>query len=268
MADIDLDIFLDDVSCLDRRPRAPSTVGVWDEKRLRAFLEEKCRLSRHTLQARPRGSFIVHHDAALEIFEDLYCKGTNPLSVIHIDAHSDLGTGFGDLSWMDIGERILGVPAGERTSDFARCRGTRVSPANYLSFALACRWISSLTYVHHPLSDDDLMPFFFKDFDTESGVIEMRHIPSGIRQARSKHELRELPHELEPKITFRREQVDRFRADAPFDHVILCQSPGYTPIEADVLIPIFEDYVDFDVSPSRDLSARTPSGSCVDGEAK
>lgn len=121
----------------------------------------------------------------------------------------------------------------------------RISPANYLSYALACRWLRTLTYVHHAQSGDELMPFFFRDFDPACGVMDLRHVP-GVRQAHSREELRALPHTLEPPIAFQRIPVHAYRAGEPFDYVILCQSPGYTPSEADALIPIFRDYVDFD----------------------
>lgn len=121
----------------------------------------------------------------------------------------------------------------------------RISPANYLSYALACRWLRSLTYVHHAQSGDDLMPFLFRDFNTTCGIMELRYVPR-VRDASSKEELRTLPHALEPPIPFQKVSVEAYRATEPFDYVILCQSPGYTPVEADALIPIFQDYVDFE----------------------
>lgn len=121
----------------------------------------------------------------------------------------------------------------------------RISPANYLSYALACRWLRNLTYVHHAQSGDDLMPFFFRDFDPACGVMELRHVP-GVCDAHSREELRSLPHTLEPPIVFQKIPVHAYRAAELFDYVILCQSPGYTPTEADALLPVFKDYVDFD----------------------
>jgi hypothetical protein len=93
------------------------------------------------------------------------------------------------------------------------------------------------------------MPFFFRDFDVTSGVIEMRFVPEGLDEAikaLSRDRLRVLPHHLEPAIPFRNVATCDFSAATSFDFVIVCQSPGYTPIETDGLIPVFADYVDFD----------------------
>ncbi|WP_172751244.1 hypothetical protein [Ensifer sp. LCM 4579] len=89
------------------------------------------------------------------------------------------------------------------------------------------------------------MPFLFRDFNTTCGIMELRYVPR-VRDASSKEELRTLPHALEPPIPFQKVSVEAYRATEPFDYVILCQSPGYTPVEADALIPIFQDYVDFE----------------------
>ncbi|MGX5850888.1 hypothetical protein ACWGTO_27850 [Mesorhizobium sp. PL10] len=250
IADIDLDIFLSEVSPFDHRPRAPSSIRPWSEAQVRLFLTEQCLLSGDRNSTRPRGHFIVHHDEAFPIFEALSRNGATPLTVAHIDAHSDLGTGFGDQSWIDIGQRVLAFDPERRLEAIPRSGPERISPANYLSFALACRWIASLTYVHHAQSGHDLMPFFFRSFDTECGMMEFRYIPHGLLDAvttHSKDKLIALPHVLEPPIPFRKVTVEDYRALATFDHVILCQSPGYTPAEADALISIFEEYVDFEV---------------------
>lgn len=256
IADIDLDIFLDDVCSIDRWPRAPSTTLPWNEEQLRRFLEDQCGLKDSSSSRRPKGRLIVHHDEAFPILESLSGNGTLPLSLTHIDAHSDLGTGFGDLSWRDIGGRLLSFAPNERVTAVPRKGMERISPANYLSFALACRWIAALTYVHHANSGDDLMPFFFRDFDPTSDMMELRHVPR-LSEAHSKAELRALPHMLEPPIAFQKVPVDHYRATEPFDYVIVCQSPGYTPIEADALIPIFEDYVHFDPGIPQSISKPT-----------
>ncbi|WP_375162568.1 MULTISPECIES: hypothetical protein [unclassified Bradyrhizobium] len=249
IADIDLDIFLDEICSVDRRPRAPSTIRPWNEEQLRRFLTHQCGLRCGPSSHRPKGRFVVRHDEAFPVLEALSQNGAIPLTLTHIDAHSDLGTGFGDLSWKDIGGRLLGLPPKDRHTAIPKNGMERISPANYLSYALACRWLRTLTYVHHTQSGDDLMPFFFRDFDPACGVMELRYVPR-VHDAHSREELRALPHTLEPPIAFRKIPVDAYRAAELFDYVILCQSPGYTPIEADALIPIFKDYVDFDNSGS------------------
>lgn len=245
IADIDLDIFQDDVCSIDRWPRSPSTTRPWNEAQLRVFLEDQCGLKRDPIAQRPKGWYVVHHDEAFPILVALSKNGAVPITLTHIDAHSDLGTGLGDLSWMEIGGRLLGLAPSERAAAVPQNGMERISPANYLSYALACRWLSSLTYVHHAQSGDDLMPFFFWEFDTTSGVLQLRYVPR-VRDASSKEQLRALPHALEPQIPFQKVSIEDYRADKPFDYVILCQSPGYTSVKADALIPIFRDYIDLD----------------------
>lgn len=252
IADIDLDIFIDQVCSVYQRPRAPSTIRPWNGEQLRRFLEDQCGLRCDPSSRRSKGQFVVHHDEAFPILEALSENGAIPLTLTHIDAHSDLGTGFGDLSWKDIGGRLLGLPPKDRATAIRKNGVERISPANYLSYALACRWLQSLTYVHHAQSGNDLMPFFFHDFDPACGVMELRHVPR-VGEALSKEELRALPHTLEPPIAFQKIPVHAYRAVELFDYVILCQSPGYTPVEADALISIFRDYVDFENDHSQDF---------------
>lgn len=160
----------------------------------------------------------------------------------------------------------LAYPPKERATAIPRTGMERISPANYLSYALACRWLRALTYVHHARSGDDLMSFFFRDFDAACGVMELRYVPR-VRDARSKEELRALPHSLEPPIPFHKIPVEAYRAAEPFDYVILCQSPGYTPVEADALIPIFKEYIEFDNDVSQDFPGLGVHPNCT-GEAR
>ncbi|AVH45532.1 UPF0489 family protein [Agrobacterium tumefaciens] len=257
IADIDLDIFLDDVSSFDRRPRAPSTTLPWNEAKLRHFLEDRCGLKLDPSAKRPKGRFIVRHDEAFPLLNSLSQNGEVRLNLVHIDAHSDLGTGLGDLSWQDIGGRLLGLPPKERAGAIPQRGMERISPANYLSYALACRWLRSLVYVHHAKSGDDLMPFFFRDFDLGCGIMELRYVPS-LHSVHSKEELRALPHTLEPTVQFQKIEIEDYWAAEPFDYVILCQSPGYTPVEADILLPVFRDYVDFENDESEDFLGLSP----------
>ena len=247
VADIDLDLFLERFDNLDGgRNRQPSTLGAWSPERLRTFLEKQCSFNQR--RNRIPGSFIVDHDEALDIIGKLAGQ-YGPLDLIHMDSHADLGTGLCDLAWIDIGSRLLGFDSDRRPGAILREGGHVMSPANYLAFVLACRWLKSLVYVHHPSGADDLMPFFSRDFDITNGVTEMRFVPEGLDEAikaLSRDRLRALPHHLEPAIPFRKVATCDFSAAISFDFVIVCQSPGYTPIETDGLITVFVDYVDFD----------------------
>ncbi|TKT71410.1 hypothetical protein YH63_008280 [Afipia massiliensis] len=249
VADIDLDLFLerfDNIDC--GRHRQPSTLGAWSPERLRLFLEEKCGFNPR--RGRIPGRFIVDHDEAFDIIGALAARH-GAFDLIHMDSHADLGTGMFDRTWVDVGSRLLGVDCHQRPAAILREGDAKMSPANYLAFVLACRWLKSLIYVHHPSGGDDLMPFFFRDFDVATNVIEMRFVPEGIEaaiQTMSPDRLRQLPHRLEPAIPFQKISSTQFAAATPFDFIIVCQSPGYTPIETDKLIPVLSDYIDFEIA--------------------
>ena len=118
VADIDLDLFLerfDNIDC--GRHRQPSTLGAWSPQRLRAFLERQCGFNPR--RNRVPGRFIVDHDEAFDIIGALAAK-RGPINLIHTDSHADLGTGFGDRAWVDIGSRVLGLDCSRRPSAILR----------------------------------------------------------------------------------------------------------------------------------------------------
>ncbi|MER8389487.1 hypothetical protein [Mesorhizobium sp. M0965] len=102
--------------------------------------------------------------------------------------------------------------------------------------------------------------------DAACGVMKLRYVPR-FRDARSREELLALPHSLEPPIPFHKIPVEAYQAAEPFDYVILCQSPGYTPVEADALIPIFKDYIEFDSDDSQGFPGLGLHPNCT-GEAR
>ena len=131
VADIDLDLFLDQFSNVDcGRHRQSSILQAWSRERLRAFLEGQCGLKPGG--NRVPGRFIVHHDEAFGIIRQLIGR-YGPLELVHIDAHADLGTGLGDRAWVDIGSRLLGFDRDQRPDAVLRVGAEGISPAELLS---------------------------------------------------------------------------------------------------------------------------------------
>jgi hypothetical protein len=117
-----------------------------------------------------------------------------------------------------------------------------------LAFALANRWLRSLTYVYGPDTPiidgfpGDIHTIFFRAENWKQGPIEWPHY-SQEQMDRILMVLPELPEPLErePPVPNSYEPGAGFeRTD--FTHIILAQSPGYTPASADSLIPVIQQY--------------------------
>ncbi len=155
-----------------------------------------------------------------------------PFSVVHVDAHADLGIGRPGPGF--VLNNVLGIPPEER-DDYARYYAQKqLDEANYLLFALAFRWIDRLTLVRDPFSRPDLPPFCEK---TGEGYrpIRLRSFVSALFENR---------YGAEPEIplTVYNDPVSvRFRE--PFACMNLAISPRYAPKEADSLLPVIARYM-------------------------
>ena len=152
--DLDMDFFLTGVCELAPRGARPSLreARPWAEADVRAFLEENCGLSR---QNPIPGRVFETHDGALFLWKEWLEAGrlSAPFHVTHVDAHSDLGIGRPGPAY--VLETVLALPPQKR-GDLARyVREEKLDEANYLLFALALRYVSSLENVRNPHSRAD-----------------------------------------------------------------------------------------------------------------
>lgn len=246
--DIDLDFFLSDIahySALGRR-LSGKHYRPWGVKRVREFLEKQCLLDR---SRRIPGRFVRDHDAASDYWEALSRErsGTFTLNVTHVDAHADLG--LGDASWMHLMTDVLHRPVGDRIR--AERGSHRLSLASYLAYAAACRWLSSVEYVHPDGNAQDLAWLHFRNFDPASGYLELKaYERSEIEACSAAGDLRaciqrRVPTASKPRIPFAVRDGRSWVASARFDRALLCQSPEFTPRASDALIGIFSEYNDF-----------------------
>jgi hypothetical protein len=246
--DIDLDFFLDGIAHCPEPGRRLSGKDYtpWGTKRVREFLEKQCRLARGN---RIPGRFVRDHDAAFDHWEALRRQTSRPftLDVTHVDAHADLG--FGDASWKHLMTDILHQPVANRVK---AARGqNRLSLASYLVYAAACRWLSSVEYVHPDGKPNDLAWLHFQNFDPASGYLELKAYPTSDVDTCIKHgDLKACMQKLtasaiEPLIPFVVRDGRSWVASDPFDRALLCHSPEFTPRAADALIGVFSEYIDF-----------------------
>lgn len=184
---------------------------------------------------------IKHHHEAFFFWRELMYNGhlIAPFEVVHVDAHADLG--LGDASWAYILSELLVLPPEKRQSP--KTTGLQgLGFGNYLAFAIACRWVSKLTFVLHPGWDNDLPWTLFKNFDEYSGYIQLKLFnKKDIDIYRIK---KAIPLAVEPEVVFRMVEGKKYNAQEPFNYVIICQSPGYTPSKADDLLKVFAQYIE------------------------
>jgi hypothetical protein len=225
--DIDLDFFLSGVCELAAPGRRPTGCAPWHADEMRLFLEENCGLSRE----RPLpGTVFETHDGALTYWKARMDAGklAAPFHVTHVDAHSDLGIGKPGPAF--VLESVITRPPEKRVEIGRYYEENKLDEANYLLFALAFRWISSLDNVRNPASRAD-MPgrFCFED---------------SIRLSSSAAALIPALDFREPEIPFHVFHDWRdFRAEAPYDLATLALSPRYAPREADALADVFREYI-------------------------
>jgi hypothetical protein len=241
--DIDLDIFLDNIKLDARTGFRPSDSELkpWLPSEVRLVLEQKWGLSKAN---RVPGAVFSEHD---ELFNhlrhgfdtDLF---ESPIDLIHADAHADVGlAGMNGTAFHFVTTQWLAKPPQERIYP-PTTGGNRIFNGSWLLYAMACRWIRSLTYVHHPKLRK-------KNIDFPIGLIENEKLNDMVIQLnlvedggdRYKHSK---VVSAEPPIPFRFASVLEFVAESSFDRVYLTHSPGYVPPAADALLEVISEYID------------------------
>lgn len=232
--DLDLDFFLTDCCPLAVRYERPdaSCASPWPKEDVEAFLERNLGLSK----AHPvRGVITETHDGALQFWRDsmeagILCK---PFSVVHIDAHSDLGIGRPGPGF--VLQNVLGIPPQIRDRFETYYAQKQLDESNYLLFALAFRWVDSLTVVRDPFSRNDF-PYFIRKEGEKYLPIRLESFVSRLFEDR---------YGAEPTIPFSVcSDPWSFSVKEPFTCMNLACSPRYTPKAADELIPLIAEYMD------------------------
>jgi hypothetical protein len=252
--DIDLDFFL------NRRHTGPAlperldgdNYKPWDEADVRRFLELNCGLS---TARRVPGAFYVEHVGVFHRLRQWQEEREYSLRfrIDHVDAHADLG--MGDTSYKYIFEEILQLEPVERAYPRETGGWEKLSSANFLAFAIACGWVSRLTYINDASLMIDLPWLLFRNLDVDSGAIQLKRyskaqmdkIINGNGGDMRKAAAKTTPLELAPEVPFSRNDYRNFRAESPYGFIFLTQSPGYTPATSDALIPVIQSYMEIAV---------------------
>lgn len=236
--DLDLDFFLNPFTA-SREPgrQRDEDFTPWEENDVRRFLEEKCRLK----QPIP-GRSAETHDAAFDCWNELTSDGffDERFELVHVDAHADLGSG--DPCFNYVHEELLHLPVEER--DPRRTGVGRMHEGNYLTFALARRWISRVDFVFNLDTPflDQFPDWAFKDYDWSSQVLQLKKLKSTAGQI-LRFAIPRTVLDLEPDVPCGFYREDKYAANKDFDFFFLSRSPNYTPPASDKLIPIIQDYM-------------------------
>lgn len=230
--DIDIDFFLADCCPLADMGERPCLAGhePWEEKKVVAFLEEQCGLS---LSDPVPGAVFETHDGALTYWRDRMAEGrlAVPFHVTHVDAHSDLGIGKPGPGFVLNG--VLPRLLNKRTDIEKYYEISQLDEANYLLFALAFRWISSMDNVRNPKSRADIPQELLAP--EQENAIQLSSFAARLSEGKNGRE---------PLIPFNvYNDYREFKADEPYDFVTLAISPRYAPKEADRLVPVIERYM-------------------------
>lgn len=117
-------------------------------------------------------------------------------------------------------------------------RGPRgLEEGNYLAFAIACRWLRWLDYVHPPGGCNDVLQILFKNRDPRSGLIELTRFPLG-SDATASRRGRVEPLSIEPAVPLRSVRMEDFEIAGPFDFGYVSVSPRFAPPQAEKLLPV------------------------------
>jgi hypothetical protein len=244
--DLDLDFFLDKrVESPPSRGRpSPADVHPWRSCDIEEFLVKQCGLDpRNPLPGRA----VVEHHELFDVWKDMVARGQLiiPFDLVHVDAHADMGMGDGSPSF--IMAELLHRDVAERTSP-PRGGTYGLLEGNYLAFAVACRWIRSLTYVVHPhlyrdnCKKHDIPDCFFKNYDNTCNCLQQKALaPESLRSIRRPQEFE--PVHLEPEIAIRLVSGSEFKSESPFSLVFAAQSPRYTPSTADEVFSILRRFI-------------------------
>lgn len=261
--DLDMDYFMKAVATsigeseTDRLPEDDYGDYVWTEREVRDFLENNLGLSQGN---KIRGRVVAGHNESLFFWRELIEKGelTIPFDVIHVDSHADLGLGYS--SWAHILDYLLFYPVEERykhprhfdTSGHLRSEGI----GDYLLFAVAYRWLSSIIYCGNPCGEcNDYILDTLKDFRDEpiwdkpvQNTIQLLHNPEMPFPQYDDSEYTKQKYiqksRKEPEVPFLIiPTVEDVHFNGDFDFAVLAQSPNYTPASADYIMDVFRDYI-------------------------
>ena len=239
--DLDLDFFVEGVAhwrTSDGERLDGEEYPPWNLDQAFLFLKDQCKLDGSL-----PGSVVENHGELFWAWKNAIATGlfSPPFDVTHVDAHADLG--LGDSGYVYLMTDLLYREPVERTNP--EVGETRLNDGNYLAFAIACRWLSRLSYIYNDEGGGDLMSYHLEGFDRGASNIQLKAMRKseidrlhGLLAART-GEIKVDRHE--PLVPFHHGSWRDFQAEHPFDAICLARSPGFTPPAADAVFDAIRD---------------------------
>jgi hypothetical protein len=199
-----------------------------------SFLEKQCCVSD---KAKIPGARFEHHD---ELFDYAISHFKEPIHLVHVDAHADIGGGFSGC-WHYVCTEYIHHPVAKRQKPK---KGNKfLNAGNFVVFLAACELLGRLTFVSHPDWHDDYNSIYMKDFDPTSGALQLKRYSPEVVSAAGIASLCDVVHDVEAEIPFHRVPRAEFSLSATPDFMFVTRSPGYTPASTDVLYAKIAEFI-------------------------
>lgn len=208
----------------------PADYPSWDSEKLDHFLSNQCLLDRPL-----PGLAVDHHAEVFYAWREAIEAGIlkRRFEVTHVDAHSDLA--YSDTGRRYLRREVLSWPLEARSHP--KEGNDALGDGNYLAFAIANRWISSIEYVigGRPECEcfDDEPPYEWQPGDLTFDDFEGSDPFSRVLRLSSTGSTPSA--EPEPPVAFDWYRYQQFQAREPYDFVFLARSRPYTAESADEL---------------------------------
>lgn len=252
--------FLDEISqccCSDEDRLFAGSIGVRSEAYLRNFLETHLGLNPlHKLPA----TLVDSHDRVLDEIVSLGFDDRH--WIVHVDAHGDMGYNTHaqdrliDLAQTSLDfRRSLSMDA-YRNEDSSTKFHEELNEGNYLLYAVFLDVLERIDYVYHEDNNSsspgmDLPYLCVANIDDDMRrVIKIPQINESCDLAEPSIRVSfpyryELPGSKNAGIPLALVDPDECSYSGDFDYVFLAQSKKYTPPEADDLLNVFAEYLNF-----------------------
>jgi hypothetical protein len=246
--DIDTDVFVDPRPHRRRageRLRA-SDYHAWTPDRVERFLVEQCNLS---VDKRTPGAIVTYHHELFDIWDRLIANGllSAPFTLTHVDSHADMGMGDASCEYIlcDLLHKDLNDRRNPKRGDW-----DGLQEGNYVSFAVACGWISKINYVQHPQTrkendrgHPDIADRLFRNSDPNCGIIQLRAFRPGSNDGFNRYWETATPVSFEPELPIAYHERDTFKGTDEFSFLFAAQSPDYTPATVDPILEVLRGFI-------------------------
>ena len=236
--DIDLDFFVHGVARFRSRELGRlnrEEFPPWSIDETMRFLGEHCGLGTGD-ESSPKlpGVALEYHADVFFVWRDAIEQGylDVPFIVNHLDAHADLG--LGDAGYHYLMTDLLFQPVQDRSHK--RELEDHIHDGNFLSFAVACRWVSDLIYVYNEDGGgNDILHLHMEHYARAASNLQLKAVTAEALKGNAGYYGEPDASELEPLVPFTKLHWKDFQVEESFDFVCLTRSPDYTPPESDEL---------------------------------